>query len=138
MDCKGLHCDGCGHGNSGGVAGAVIALLVIVALALRKAWPEIVSALEIAGWTVAAATGAAIVITGTVLATRALRRRRARRTLIYRPGLVIQHARLTERPIDQGAERPAIGAAREYQPGSWPLSGWAPSRPHVGDDRHPR
>ena len=40
MRCNGLHCEGCGHG--GGAAGAVIALLVIIALALRKAWPAIV------------------------------------------------------------------------------------------------
>ncbi len=55
--CKGLHCDGCGGG--GGV-GAVIALLVIIALALRAAWPTIVSAVEIAAWTVAGVTGTAV------------------------------------------------------------------------------
>ena len=74
MSCKGLHCAGCGNGG-GGAAGAVIALLVIIALALRKSWPAIVSAVEIAAWTVAGVTGAAIVITVGVLTVRAVRRR---------------------------------------------------------------
>ena len=76
MKCNGLHCEGCGHGG-GGAAGAVIALLVIIALALRKAWPAIVSAVEIAAWTVAGVTGAAIVITGMVLTVRGVRRVRS-------------------------------------------------------------
>src|SRR5216683_224804 len=98
MGCKGLHCDGCGHG--GGGAAAVIALLVIIAVALRKAWPQIVHAVDIAAWTVAGITGAAILITGGVLTARAVRGSRARhaiRQATYH-ATVIPAARLTERP----------------------------------------
>ena len=109
MRCNGLHCEGCGHG--GGAAGAVIALLVIIALALRKAWPAIVSAVEIAAWTVAGVTGAAIVITAGVLTTRAVRRRRARRALVYRHGqpfvVVVDEAQTWF-----AHQVPAAGAAR--------------------------
>jgi hypothetical protein len=61
MGCKGLHCDGCNHGGSpAGPAAAVLALLVIVAVAAREVWPKVVHAVEIAAWTVAGITGAAI------------------------------------------------------------------------------
>ena len=109
MGCKGLHCDGCNHG--GGPAAAVIALLVIIALGLRAAWPQIVHAVEIAAWTVAGVTGAAIVITGTVLTVRAVRRVRARRALrqatYHAP--VIPAARLTGHPA---IDRPRASRAR--------------------------
>jgi hypothetical protein len=122
MGCKGLHCDGCGHG--GGPAAAVVALVVIVALALRKAWPAIVSALEIAAWTVAAVSGAAIAVTAGVVAVRMARRRRARRAVIYRPGPVIPAVRLVAEHIDPPAQRPAIGRPGQYEAGAWPLRGW--------------
>ena len=95
MGCKGLHCDGCGHG--GGPAAAVIALLVIVAVAARKVWPDIVHGLEITAWTVAAVTGAAILITGTVLTVRTVRRVRARRAL--------RQATYYAAPISRAADR---------------------------------
>lgn len=117
MGCKGLHCDGCGHG--GGPAAAVIALVVIVALALHKAWPAIVAALEIAAWTLASVCGAALAITGTVLAVRMVRRRRARRAL-YRPAPVIPAVRLVAEHINPPAQRPAI---TRHQ-GALPLAGW--------------
>ena len=79
MGCKGLHCGGC-HGG-GGPAAAVIALLVIIAVAARKAWPQIVHTAEIAAWTVAGITGAAIVVTGGVLTARVARSYRARRAM---------------------------------------------------------
>ena len=79
MGCKGLHCGGC-HGG-GGPAAVVIALLVIIAVAARKAWPQIVHAAEIAAWTVAGITGAAIVVTGGVLTARVARSYRARRAM---------------------------------------------------------
>jgi len=130
MGCKGLHCDGCGHG--GGPA-AVIALLVIVAVAARKVWPDIVHAVEITAWTVAAVTGAAILITGTVLTVRTARRVRARRALrqaAYCAAPVIPAARPIEHPaIDRPAGRPALG-----QPPAAP----APGRGRCGAvGRHP-
>ena len=137
--CKGLHCEGCGH--RGGPAGAVIVLVVMVALALRKAWPQIVAALEITAWTVAAVTGAAITITCTVLIVRAVRRRRARRVVVYRPGAVIPAARLVGRPVESPGGRPAIGGP-QHRPGAWLLPGWREETgPHSwgdGDDRRSR
>jgi hypothetical protein len=122
MKCHGLHCDGCRHG--GGGAAAVIALLAFIALALRKDWPQIVSALEIAAWTVAAVTGAAIAVTVTVLTVRAVRRHRARLAMrqatIYRPGLIIPPAQSGGRPVPS-AQRPAIGRPRRHHARTWPL-----------------
>jgi len=130
--CKGLHCAGCGHG--GGPAAAVVALVVMVALALRKAWPAIVSGLEIAAWTVAAVAGTALVITGTALAVRAVRRHRARRAVAYRPGVVIPAARVTGHPIGPAAGRPALGQPRRPEPGRWPLPGrWEQTSSPGGD-----
>jgi hypothetical protein len=150
MRCNGLHCEGCGHGG-GSAAGAVIALLVIIAVALRKAWPAIVSAVEIAAWTVAGVTGAAIVITGGVLTARALRRRRARRALVYRPGqpfvVVVDEAQSwfahqfppAGRPVSGEIEPPSAQSPR------WPVTGWRSGgeelRPRIGgdgDERRPR
>ncbi len=135
MGCKGLHCDGCKHG-SGGPAAAVIALLVIVAVAAREAWPRVVHAVEIAAWTVAGVTGAAIVVTGTVLAVRVVRRVRARRALAtYRVAPVIPAVRLTEPPAIDRPERPALGQPPQHRPGAWPLPGWwADIRPRIGGD----
>ena len=134
--CKGLHCEGCGH--RGGPAGAVIVLVVMVALALRKVRPQIVSALEITAWTVAAVTGAAITGTCTVLIVRVVRRRRARRPVVYRPGAVIPAARLVGRPVESPGGRPAIGGP-QHRPGAWPLPGGREETgPHFwgdGDDR---
>ncbi len=136
---KGLHCEGCGH--RGGPAGAVIALLVMVALALRKAWPQIVAALEITAWTVAAVTGAALTATCGVLILRAVRRRRAH-AVVYRPGPVIPAARLAEHPIEPPIGRPAIGGPQRHRPGAWPLPGWreqiGPQTRGDGDDRRSR
>ena len=143
MGCKGLHCDGCNHG-SGGPAAAAIALLVIIAVALRKAWPEIVRAVEIAAWTVVGVTGTAIVITGTVLTVRATRRVRARRAarVTYHVTPVIPAVRLTEHPAIDWPERPALGQSPLRQPGAWPLPGWWEDiRPRIGgdsDERRPR
>jgi hypothetical protein len=123
MGCKGLHCDGCGHG--GGPAAAVIALVVIVALALHKAWPAIVAALEIAAWTLVSVCGAALVITVTVLAVRMARRHRARRAL-YQPGPVVPAIRLVAEHVETPAQRPAI----TRRPAVWPLPGrWEEIRP---------
>jgi hypothetical protein len=136
MGCKGLHCDGCGHGS--GHAAAVIALLVIVAVAARKVWPQIVHAVEITAWTVAAAAGAAILITGVVLTAQVVRRCRARlamRQAAYH-ARVIPAARLTDRPtIAPPAGRPALGQPPQRQPGAWPLPGWWEDiRPRIGGD----
>ena len=137
MGCKGLHCDGCNHG-SGGPAAAVIALLVIIALGLRAAWPKVVHTVEIAAWTVAGATGAAIVITGTVLTVRAVRRVRARRALrqaTYHVAPVIPAVRLTDRSAIDRPEWPALGQPPRRQPGAWPLPRrWEEERPWIGGD----
>lgn len=115
MRCHGLHCDGCRHG-SGGPAAAVIALLALIALAPRNVWPQLVSALEIAAWTVAGVTAAAIAITVMVLTVRAARSHRARLTarqaVIYRPGLVIPPAE-SGRPAARSAQRRTIGRPRQ-------------------------
>jgi len=148
MGCKGLHCDGCNHG-SGGPAAAVITLLIIIALGVRAAWPAIVSAVEIAAWTVAGVSGAALVITAGVLTTRAVHRRRARRALAYRPAqpfvVVIYEAQAWFAGQFQAAGRPAPGEI-EPPPDAprWPVTGWRPGgelRPRIGgdrDDRRPR
>jgi hypothetical protein len=130
MGCKGLHCDGCRHG---GGAGAVIALLIIVALGLRKAWPHVVSAAEIAGWTIAAACGTAVVITCGVLTARALRTRARRRAASYRRSpVVIDGMQLYAPPLPHD-QRPAIGAPRRAA--SWPPPGWqVDARPWIGGD----
>jgi hypothetical protein len=135
MKCNGLHCPGCGHG--GGAAGAVIALVVIVALALRKAWPAIVSAAEITAWTVAGLTGAAIAVTGGVLTVRVLRRRAAAER---RSPVVIEGTRLY--PPLPPAGRPALGPPRPLAGRAWPLPGWWEEiRPQIGgegDEHRPR
>jgi len=135
MGCKGLHCDGCG---GGGAVGAVIVLLVIIALALRKAWPEIVRAVEITAWTVAGITGAAIVISGTVLTVRVVRRvraRRAARQATCHVAPVIPAVRLTEPPAIDRPGRPALGQPPQHRPGAWPLPGWWEDiRPRIGGD----
>lgn len=130
MKCNGLHCPGCGHG--GAAAGAVIALVVIIALALRKAWPAIVSAVEIAAWTVAGLTGTALVVTGGVLTVRVLRR--ARPAAAYRRGpVVIEGTRLY--PPLPPTGRPALGAPDARPAGAWPLPGWWQEiRPQIGGD----
>lgn len=149
MRCNGLHCEGCGHG--GGAAGAVIALLVIIALALRKTWPAIVSAVEIAAWTVAGVSGAAVVITAGVLTAKAVRRRRARRALVYRPGqpfvVVADETQTWFAHQVPAAGRPASGEIEPpFTPSPrWPVTGWRPDgrelRPRTGgdsDERRPR
>jgi hypothetical protein len=133
--CKGLHCDGCGHG-SGGPAAAVIALVVIVAVAAREVWPKVVRAVEIAAWAVAGVTGAVIFVTGTVLAVRVVRRVRARRMaqVAYHVGPVIPAVRLAGPPAIEWPERPALGQSAQ-QPGAWPLPAWqAEIRPRTGGD----
>jgi hypothetical protein len=135
MGCKGLHCDGCNH--DGGPAAAVIALLVIVALGLRAAWPKVVHAVEIAAWTVTGVTGAVIVITGTVLTVRAVRRVRARRALRQATyhAQVIPAVRLADRSAIARAGWPALGQPPRRQPGVWPLAGWREDeRPWIGGD----
>ncbi len=118
MNCKGIHCPGCGHGGgAAGGAGAVIALVVIVALALRKAWPAVVSAVEFAAWMVAGTCGAAVVATAGVLIVWAARRRAA---AARRAPAVIQAIRLY--PPLPPAGRPVLGPPRS--PAARPLPGW--------------
>ncbi len=121
MGCNGLHCDGCGHGGGAGPAAAVVVLLLFIAVGLRKVWPQLVSALEIIGWTLAGISGAVIAVTATVVTVRVTRGRRARREGqqitpgLYRPsGYRITPARtvpgtvLGARPGKTGG-RPEIG-----------------------------
>ena len=136
MGCKGLHCDGCNHGSDGPAA-AVIALLIIVAVAAREVWPKVVHAVEIAAWTVAGSTGAAILATGTVLTVRVARRVRARcaARVTYHVTPVIPAVRLTEPSAIDRPERPALGQPPQRQPGAWPLPGWREDfRPRIGGD----
>jgi hypothetical protein len=149
MGCKGLHCDGCNHG-SGGPAAAVIALLVIVAVAAREVWPKVVHAVEIAAWTVAGLTGAAILATGTVLTVRVVRRVRARRALRQAArqvhaayhATVIPAVRLTDRSAIDRAGWPGLGQPPQWQPKTWPLAGWRedeyPWTGGDGDEHRPR
>src|SRR5690348_2924974 len=130
MNCNGMHCQGCGHGGgAAGGAGAVIALVVIVALALRKAWPTVVSAVEVTAWTVAGLAGAALVTTGGVLAVRTARRGAAGR----RSPVVIQGTGLY--PPLPPADRSAIDPPRPAGGRAWPLPGtWDEIRPRTGGD----
>ena len=77
--------------------------------------------MEIAAWTVAAVTGAAILITGTVLTVRVVRRVRARRALrqaAYHVAPVIPAARLIEHPaIDRPPGVPRSASPRSTGPG---------------------
>jgi hypothetical protein len=119
MNCKGIHCPGCGHGGgAAGGAGAVIALVVIVALALRRAWPAVVAAVEITAWAVAGTCGAAIVTTAGVLIVRAARRRAA----VRRAPAVIGAIRLYPPLPTDG--RPVLGPSRSPAARPWPLPGW--------------
>jgi hypothetical protein len=110
MGCKGLHCDGCNLGSPAGPAAAVLALLVIVAVAAREAAPKLVHAVEIAAWTVAGLTGAAIVVIGTVVTVRVVRRFRARHVapqVTYHIASIIPPARRTGPAAIDRPERPA-------------------------------
>jgi hypothetical protein len=134
MNCKGMHCQGCGHGGgAAGGAGAVIALVVIVALALRKAWPGIVSAVEVAAWTVAGLAGAALVTVGGVLAVRAARRRARRAAAGRRSPVLVEGMRLY--PPLPPAGRPALGPTRSPGGRTWPLPARLHEiRPRIGCD----
>jgi hypothetical protein len=139
--CKGLHCDGCGHGGAGG-AGAVAALLVIIALAARQAWPHVVHAVEVIAWIIAGTTGAAITVTGAVLARRALARRRALASR-HRPPVIVLTADEVQAAFDH---RPGWPGRGEIERGGgvprWPGAGWTPAeparRPQIGGDHDDR
>jgi protein-S-isoprenylcysteine O-methyltransferase Ste14 len=118
MGCDGLHCDGCRNGGPAGPAAAVVVLLLFIAVGLRKVWPQLVSAVEIIGWTLAGIAGAVIIVTGGVVTARVVRARRARRagqqitSGLYRPGYrIVPGTVLGARPGKVGA-RPAIGRTR--------------------------
>ena len=78
MNCKGMHCEGCGHERRRGRRGRRHRPGGDHRAGAAEAWPAIISAVEIAAWTVAGITGAVIVATGGVLATRAVRGRARR------------------------------------------------------------
>jgi len=113
MRCDGLHCDGCRHGGPAGPAAAVVVLAVFIAVGLHKFWPQIVSALEIAAWTLVSVAGTAGVVTGTVITTKAVRARRARREPRqvtpgeYRPGYRIIPGTVLDDRAALGQPRPA-------------------------------
>jgi hypothetical protein len=120
MRCDGLHCDGCRHGGPVGPAAAVVVLAVFIAVGLHKVWPQIVSALEIAAWTLVSVAGTAAVVTGTVITTKAVRARRARREVTpgeYRPGYrIIPGAVLHDRAALDQHRRHAAPWQRHRQP----------------------
>ena len=134
MNCNGMHCQGCGHGGgAAGGAGAVIALVVIVALALRKAWPAIISAVEVTAWTVAGLAGAVLVTTGGVLAVRAARRRAHQAAAGRRSPVPVEGMRLY--PPLPPAGRPALGPPRSPGGRAWPPPGRQYEiRPRIGGD----
>jgi hypothetical protein len=141
--CKGLHCDGC-PGGAGGT-GVVIALLAIIAVGVHAAWPAIAHAIEIAAWVVAGISGAALLITGTVLAVRVARRVRARRARrqVTCHATILPPARPARYPTIRQPARPrALGPAPQRPSGAWPLPGWWEDiRPRIGgdsDDHRPR
>jgi hypothetical protein len=87
----------------------VVVLALFIAVGLHKFWAPIVSALEIAAWTLVSVAGTTAVVTVTVLTTPAVRARRARRQPApvtageYRPGyrivpgaVIHDHAALAE------------------------------------------
>jgi hypothetical protein len=125
-------------GGDGGPAAAVVVLLLFIAVGLRSVWPEIVHAVEIAAWTVAAIIGTTITVTLTVLTVRVVRRHRARRAIrqvTYRAEPVIPPARLAARPVGPPAARPALDRPRQGPARSWPLPGWWEEiRPRIGGD----
>jgi protein-S-isoprenylcysteine O-methyltransferase Ste14 len=120
MRCDGLHCDGCRHGGGpAGVGAAVVVLAVFIAVGLHKFWAPIVSALEIAAWTLVSIAGTAAVVTGTVITTKAVRARRARREVTageYRPGYrIIPGAVLDDRAaLGQPRRHPAPGSRQRH------------------------
>jgi hypothetical protein len=125
------------HGGDGGpaAAAAVIVLLLFIAVGVRAAWPDIVHTVEVIAWTVTGVTGSAIAVTGTVLTTKAVRRRRRARRAVMPPvvqATVIPPARPA---VTRPASPPALGQPRQRQAGTWPLPGWWEEiRPRIGGD----
>lgn len=73
MKCRGLHCDGCGHGSGGsGALAVVVAVVIIIAAAGNAIAAAVLSVAEIVGYVLVAiaAAGAAAGIGYGVLRTR--------------------------------------------------------------------
>jgi hypothetical protein len=122
--CPGLHCDGCGHG--GGPPGLAVALLIVVVIAAGTAaghavWHGIVTALEIAGYTLASVAGLAALGCLSYGGYRVYRWHAARRP--------IAPARVVSVQIDSPRAGvpgwPVRGAleASPVRPAGWPLLG---------------
>lgn len=115
MNCKGLHCPGCGHG--GGAAAALVVLAVIIAVVIRKpvehAADDVlrvaIDALAIAAIAVASAAGLAA-IAGVAYGARSLHRWHARnRQAIPRHApIVLRASQRPSAPHEIGAPRPAL------------------------------
>jgi hypothetical protein len=124
------------HGGDGGpaAAAAVIVLVLFIAVGVRSAWPDIARTVEVIAWTVTGVTGSAVVVTGTVLTTKAVRRRRARRAVgqpVVRAAVIPPVRPAVTRPVSP----PALGQPRQRPGGTWPLPGWWEEvRPRIGGD----
>jgi hypothetical protein len=109
MGCHGLHCDGCRHG--GGPAGAVVVLLVVIAVAVRAEWHAIAAAVEVIAWCLLGSAAVAGAVTAAVIVRRARRAHRDRMgqqaaTVLLPPG------RYHVIPPGDHARRAAIEAPR--------------------------
>jgi hypothetical protein len=129
--CTGLHCNGChGHAAGKGGAGATVALLALIGLAVTRE-PKVVHALEIIGYIAAATAGAAIVGTLAFFIIRANRRRRAAAQIAEAYTLSAVVVRPAPPTLNIPYRAPAIESAR-------PAVTWLKrtSRPAIGKPRH--
>jgi hypothetical protein len=109
MGCHGLHCDGCRHG--GGPAGAVVVLLVVIAVAVRAEWHAIAAAVEVIAWCLLGSAAVAGAVTAAMLTGRVIRAHRDRAG--QRPATVLlPPGRYHVIPPGDHARRAAIEAPR--------------------------
>lgn len=120
--CPGLHCPGCGEGGGCSVGFAVLVLVVAAAVhaawhTVIAIWRAVVTALEIAAYTLVSLAGLAVVaglVYGGYRVNRALRRRAAARPLRV----------VSVRPVADKVVSGEIEAPRTVPPGwpdSWPI-----------------
>ncbi len=129
MGCRGLHCHGCGDGGGGALI-AVLVVLAIIGAIVHAIWHEVVEAVEIVALVLLSAAGLAVLAGGIYLAVRIRARvldaSRTRRT-VPMPARVVRLGDVTHGSINAdvpGMGRPAIEAPR------WPLAGqWDQIKP---------
>jgi hypothetical protein len=139
-NCKGLHCEGCGDGGPGGALAAIAVVLVlasIIVAAVRAAWHDIVTAAEIAAYTVVSIAGVAA-LTGAGWCAIRIRRHvlqaRARRISPQVRAVITDVKAGRPVVIPERPARPAIDAPPARP--AWPLPGqWEQIRPRIGRDQ---